>query len=63
MKITDFKYCSRAKHHVLRSEFGANITTHDCLQPWCKDCMREYRAQQKARKSAEYAKRNSWVSA
>lgn len=63
MRITDMKYCSRRKHHLPRTEFGSNINNTDGLQTYCRTCAREYREERRARKLAEYERRNSWSAA
>jgi hypothetical protein len=54
MPITDMKYCSKGKHHVLRNEFSKHEYTRDGLQHWCRKCTSEYR---KARAGALKASR------
>lgn len=50
MKITDIKFCGRCKTHKVKAEaFARNINTRDTFNDWCRDCMRIYRQQRKAK--------------
>jgi hypothetical protein len=51
--VTDarlFKRCGRGDHVVPVTGFASSKLTHDGLQSWCKDCMRQY---SKARHAAK----------
>jgi hypothetical protein len=60
---TTLKYCTRGKHHVLRSEFWVDAKSPDGLHHWCPTCHASSRMERMAIKSAEYAARNSWRAA
>ena len=44
MNITDIKYCCGCKGHKPRSDFSESTWARDGKQPWCKQCMKLYRA-------------------
>lgn len=47
MNITDIKHCCKCKCHKPRTDFSESTVTRDGKQPWCKQCMKAYRAAKK----------------
>jgi hypothetical protein len=50
MNITDIKHCCKCKCHKPRSDFAESTVARDGKQPWCRQCMKAYRAAKKAAK-------------
>ena len=50
MLITDIKHCCKCKSHKPRTDFSESTWTKDGKQPWCKQCMKLYRAAKKQAK-------------
>jgi hypothetical protein len=50
MNITDIKHCCRCHCHKPRTDFAESSWTRDGKQPWCRHCMKAYRAANKAAK-------------
>lgn len=50
MNITDIKHCCKCHCHKPRGDFADSTVAKDGKQPWCRQCMKAYRAARKASK-------------
>jgi hypothetical protein len=46
--LSDFKWCTKGQHHMLKVDFTPNRRSHDGLSCWCRPCHTKYMATKRA---------------